>query len=103
MRSLAFLILLTTPLAAAEPPLRALLVCGGCCHDYEKQSALLRDGIQAQYVEPDGSAEPDGLVARRRARFATAISDASAWDDRISVTAAPETAAALELDLLVGA
>jgi len=64
---------------------------------------MLRDGIQAQYVEPDGSAEPDGLVARRRARYATAISDASAWDDRISVTAAPEAAAALELDLLVGA
>lgn len=64
---------------------------------------MLRDGIEAQYVEPDESTEPDGLVARRRARYATAISDASAWDDRISVTAAPEAAAALELDLLVGA
>jgi putative membrane-bound dehydrogenase-like protein len=48
MRSLAFLILAASPLAAAEAPLRALLVCGGCCHDYETQSALLRDGIQAR-------------------------------------------------------
>jgi len=31
-----------------EPPLRALLVCGGCCHDYENQSTTLRDGIQAR-------------------------------------------------------
>ncbi len=63
---------------------------------------MLRDGIEAQYVESDGSEAPEGLVARRRARYATAISDASAWDDRISVRAAPEEAAALELDLLVG-
>jgi len=29
-------------------PLRALLICGGCCHDYEKQSEILRTGIQAR-------------------------------------------------------
>jgi len=33
---------------AAPKPLRALLVCGGCCHDYAKQSGILRDGIQAR-------------------------------------------------------
>jgi putative membrane-bound dehydrogenase-like protein len=32
----------------ASKPLRALLVCGGCCHDYARQSVLLRDGIQAR-------------------------------------------------------
>lgn len=48
MRFLALSILAATPLAAADAPLRALLVCGGCCHDYEIQSGLLRDGIQAR-------------------------------------------------------
>ncbi len=34
--------------ASGPKPLKALLVCGGCCHDYEKQSIILRDGIQAR-------------------------------------------------------
>ncbi|HYF36189.1 MAG TPA: ThuA domain-containing protein, partial [Prosthecobacter sp.] len=29
-------------------PLRVLLVAGGCCHDYEKQQALLKAGIEAR-------------------------------------------------------
>jgi hypothetical protein len=28
-----------------EPPIRALLVIGGCCHDYAKQKDLLTEGI----------------------------------------------------------
>lgn len=47
MRRLLFLLLIS-PALAGETPLRALLVCGGCCHDYEKQSVILRDGIQAR-------------------------------------------------------
>lgn len=36
-------------LSAAEPrPLRALLVCGGCCHDYPVQKDLLKRGIEAR-------------------------------------------------------
>lgn len=31
--------------AAETKPLRALLVCGGCCHDYEKQKRILSEGI----------------------------------------------------------
>jgi type 1 glutamine amidotransferase len=27
-------------------PLRILLVAGGCCHDYEKQQAILKEGIE---------------------------------------------------------
>ena len=34
--------------STAATPLRALLVCGGCCHDYAGQSVILRDGIQAR-------------------------------------------------------
>jgi type 1 glutamine amidotransferase len=35
---------------AAEPPkpLKALLITGGCCHDYEKQKDLLKLGIEAR-------------------------------------------------------
>jgi len=39
---------------AAEPPkpLRALLVTGGCCHDYAKQKDILKNGLEARaYVE----------------------------------------------------
>jgi putative membrane-bound dehydrogenase-like protein len=34
--------------AKSPKPLRGLLVCGGCCHDYAAQSVILRDGIQAR-------------------------------------------------------
>jgi type 1 glutamine amidotransferase len=47
---LAFLALSLLPAAAAEEakPLRALLVCGGCCHDYEAQKKILSEGISAR-------------------------------------------------------
>ncbi len=48
MKSLTILLVSAVSLAAADPPLRALLICGGCCHDYKKQSVILRDGIQAR-------------------------------------------------------
>ena len=34
--------------ATAEKPLRALLICGGCCHDYTEQHKVLSDGIQTR-------------------------------------------------------
>lgn len=56
----AFFILSLVSASAAEAPLRALLVCGGCCHDYEKQSVILRDGIQARAnVQVDVVISPD--------------------------------------------
>lgn len=33
---------------AANPPVKALLVTGGCCHDYERQKAILTKGISAR-------------------------------------------------------
>ncbi len=36
-----------TPVNAGEP-LRALLVTGGCCHDYESQKKILTEGISAR-------------------------------------------------------
>ena len=40
----------TRPTLAADspPPVRALLVLGGCCHDYAKQKELLTQGISAR-------------------------------------------------------
>jgi len=49
MRPIIVLLFLGVSLSnAADAPLRALLICGGCCHDYAKQSVILRDGIQAR-------------------------------------------------------
>lgn len=34
--------------AAKSPPLKVLLVAGGCCHDYAAQSQLLKEGIESR-------------------------------------------------------
>ncbi|MFM2168170.1 MAG: hypothetical protein RIS79_2541, partial [Verrucomicrobiota bacterium] len=49
MRSLLLLSLLLAPcsLPAAEP-LKALLITGGCCHDYAKQHEVIAKGIQSR-------------------------------------------------------
>ncbi len=35
---------------AADPvkPLRVLIVAGGCCHEYDKQHLVLKEGIEAR-------------------------------------------------------
>jgi len=33
---------------ADDPPIRALLVAGGCCHDYKHQKEILTEGISAR-------------------------------------------------------
>ena len=43
--SLAGLIAFTRAQEPKPKPLRALMVCGGCCHDYEKQKLILSEGI----------------------------------------------------------
>ncbi len=45
---------------------------------------MLRDGIEAQYTA-QAQDPAAGRVARRKANYADAISDASAWQDRITV------------------
>jgi len=34
--------------AEAVPPIKALLITGGCCHDYENQKGILKLGIEAR-------------------------------------------------------
>ena len=48
-RLLLALLTLAGPLAAADvPPLKALMVTGGCCHDYPLQKLILSEGISAR-------------------------------------------------------
>ena len=44
------LFLATVSVASAEPvkPLRALMVTGGCCHDYTNQKRILAEGLSAR-------------------------------------------------------
>src|SRR5438093_1248462 len=44
---LLFLSCSSLPKRAAQP-LRALLITGGCCHDYEAQKKILTEGINAR-------------------------------------------------------
>ena len=46
---------------------------------------MLKDGIEAQYTVADDDA-PRGRAARRRADYATAIGEASAWRNRITAS-----------------
>ena len=35
-------------LAADKPPIKALLLAGGCCHDYAGQKDILKNGLEAR-------------------------------------------------------
>lgn len=54
---------------AAEPavkPLKALLITGGCCHDYATQKDLLKQGIEARaHVEVEIVYSPDSSTKAR--------------------------------------
>lgn len=52
---LAALVMLTSAVVAAEPsdsppqkPLKAMLVTGGCCHDYDAQKVIVTEGLTQQ-------------------------------------------------------
>src|SRR5258705_2030904 len=56
------------PTTAAEtnPPIRALLVIGGCCHDYRQKKRILTEGISARAnVEWSIVHEGDGSTTHR--------------------------------------
>ncbi len=46
--ALAALFIVVASGGAAEKPIRALMVCGGCCHDYANQKRILSEGITAR-------------------------------------------------------
>ncbi|WDE99427.1 discoidin domain-containing protein [Lentisphaera profundi] len=56
---------LAKTLDPATKPIKALLIAGGCCHDYEAQTKILSDGIQKRanirvdvYISPSKSPNP---------------------------------------------
>ena len=64
--SLLFLVLVCPSFGAEVKPLRVLLICGGCCHDYAKQKDILKQGIESRIsatvdiiYTADGSTHPD--------------------------------------------
>jgi uncharacterized protein len=76
-RPLLFLLLLGVSLSAAEvKPLRALMVCGGCCHDYEAQKKILSEGISARanvvwtIVHEPGTARTNEVSLYKNPRWA---------------------------------
>jgi type 1 glutamine amidotransferase len=61
------------PAAAAPKTLKALLVAGGCCHDYLKQKDILKAGIEARaHVEVTIAYNPDTTT---RAKFEAYLKD----------------------------
>jgi RNA polymerase sigma factor for flagellar operon FliA len=52
---------------------------------------MLRQGIEAQYVPRDQRPEPAGLVERRRARYAEAISAAAGASERVTLRSEPDS------------
>ena len=58
----------TSAVAAGAKPLRALLIAGGCCHDYTKQKDILKKGLEELVnVQIEILYSPDNTT---RARFA---------------------------------
>ena len=46
--------------AAAPKPLRALVIAGGCCHDYALQHVILKEGLEARaHIEVETLHSPD--------------------------------------------
>ncbi|MFO0821493.1 MAG: ThuA domain-containing protein [Pirellulales bacterium] len=57
---------------AAEPPkpLKVLLIAGGCCHEYDKQTAILKTGLEARaHVMVEIDYNPDRTTRARFARY----------------------------------
>jgi type 1 glutamine amidotransferase len=66
---------------AAVEPLRALLVIGGCCHDYKTQKDLLAQGIaERAHVEVTVAYDPDTTTAHLNPVY-----EKSDWSGRYDV------------------
>lgn len=71
MKLLALILALTTTVSfAADKPLKALLILGGCCHDYAKQKDVLKEGLEKRLkITVDIDYNPDTTVNARFARY----------------------------------
>jgi type 1 glutamine amidotransferase len=67
----AAVLLVPAARAADEKPIKALLVIGGCCHDYASQKKILTEGISARAnVDWTVVHEGDGKVDHKMSIFA---------------------------------
>ena len=63
---LASLVCLSTRAAEGPKPLKALLIAGGCCHEYGKQKDVLKNGLEARArVDVDVVYSPDTSTKAR--------------------------------------
>src|SRR5437762_14205082 len=44
-RAFVLAVLATSATAAETKPLRAMLITGGCCHDYDRQKVIIPEGV----------------------------------------------------------
>jgi type 1 glutamine amidotransferase len=73
----------------ADKPIHALLVCGGCCHDYAKQKDILTKGVSARAnVEWTIAYEPDGSTAKLNPVY-----DSADWAKKFDVVVHDECSA----------
>ena len=89
-RYLPFLPVLVTALAswlivqAAEekktPPLRVLLVLGGCCHDYENQKMILAEGLSARANVEFTIIHEEGPEGKKDKTHRISIYEKEDWD-----------------------
>lgn len=68
------------PTAAAEAPkpLRALLICGGCCHDYTKQKVIIPEGVRAR-ANVTWTVVQEGGTGTRHDKIQESIYQNPAW------------------------
>jgi type 1 glutamine amidotransferase len=82
--SLILALLLISPLALAradDKPIRALLVTGGCCHDYRNQKEILTKGISARAnVQWKIAYDPNGSTSHKNPVY-----DAADWAKNFDV------------------
>ena len=70
----SLLVLAYGPAARAVEPIHALLICGGCCHDYEAQKTILTEGISARAnvtwdILVEGGSSRGGVIRDHRMSF----------------------------------
>jgi len=70
------LVTIAISVSAAPKPLRALVIAGGCCHDYAMQPIILKEGLEARahvevdyVVAVDAAQKPDRSTKARFAKY----------------------------------
>lgn len=70
LTALLALTALVSAQAAATKPLRALLIAGGCCHDYALQHVILKEGLEARaHIEVETIHSPDRSTKARFEKY----------------------------------